>query len=115
MDESKQLEIVANTIWEHVCQNIVSILKECNLYGLAGILTVPDPSIEKRINALKKLDNICQIIIDNTGDEQYSVSRVMYNAKQQILNLEVLLSAAKNGDEDEFKEAQRLLNGQSTH
>lgn len=111
----KEFETLANGIWEHVCKNIVLILKECDLYGLAGILTIPDPSIENRINALKNLDQICQLIIDNTSAEQYSVSRVMYNAKQQILHLEMLLSAAKNEDAVGFKEAQDRLNGQSTH
>jgi hypothetical protein len=111
----KELELLADTIWEHVCQNILLILKECDLYGLAGILTVPDPSIENRIHALKKLDKICQIIIDNTGHDQYSVSRVMYNAKQQILHLEMLLSAAKNEDATGFNEAKARLNGQSEH
>ena len=109
------LEISANIIWDHVCNNIALILKECDLYGLAGILTIPDPAIENRIHALKKLDTICQIIIDNTGGEQYSVSRIMYNAKQQILHLEMLLSAAKNEDETGFKEAKSRLNGQSKH
>jgi len=109
------LEISANIIWEHVCTNIALILKECDLYGLAGILTIPDPAIENRIHALKKLDKICQMIIDNTGDGQYSVSRVMYNAKQQILHLEMLLSAAKNEDEAGFSEAKSRLNEQSTH
>ena len=63
----------------------------------------------------KKLDGICQAIIDNVGDADYSVKRKMFNAKQQILNLEMLLTAAQNDDANDFKEARERLDGQSTH
>jgi len=109
------LEMLSQTIWDHVCNNIILILKECDLYGLSGILTVPDPSIENRINALKNLDTVCQAIINSTEAADYSISRTMYNAKQQILNLEMLLSAAKNNDEVGFNAAKECLNGQSKH
>lgn len=109
------LEKLASEIWDHVCSNMTLILKECDLHGLAGILTAPDPSIESRIKALKKLDAICQLIIDSTDAAEYSVSRIMYNAKQQILHMEMLLSAAKNNDESGFNEAKSRLNGQSKH
>lgn len=109
------LEELASDIWDHVCNNISQILKECDLYGLAGVLVVPDPAIEARIGALKRLDVICQLVIDSTDDAEYSTSRIMYNAKQQILHLEMLLSAAKNDDEVGFNNAKALLNGQSKH
>lgn len=109
------LEDLAQGVWDHVCENIVLILRECDMHGLVGILTAPDPSIESRIHALKKLDSICQVVIDNLTDAQYSTARIMYNAKQQILNLEMLLSAAKNGDNTNFDLAKDRLNGQSTH
>lgn len=109
------LDELADEVWNLVSVNISNILKECDLYGLAGILTTPDPSIENRINALKKLDEICQLVIDNISEDKYSVSRIMYNAKQQILNLERLLSAAKNKDVAGFDEAKALLNGQCKH
>lgn len=109
------LEKIASDIWDHVCININLILKECDLHGLTGVLTVPDPSIENRINALKKLDSICELIINSTNPAEYSVARIMYNAKQQILNLEILLSAAKNNDQDSFEHAKNCLNGQSEH
>ena len=109
------LEDLAQDIWDHVCENIKLILQECDMHGLTGILTAPDPSIESRIGALKKLDSICQVVLDNMNDSQYSTSRIMYNAKQQILNLEMLLSAAKNCDKASFDLAKDRLNGQGTH
>jgi hypothetical protein len=109
------LEQLSETIWDEVCKNIALILQDCDLHGLAGILTIPNPSIESRINALKRLDTICQLIIDSTKVDEYSISRIMYNTKQQILNLEMLLNAAKNNDEGGFNEAKALLNGQSKH
>lgn len=109
------LENLSSIIWDDVCKNITLILQECDLHGLAGILTGPNPSIESRIVALKKLDVICQLVIDGTDADEYSVARNMYNAKQQILNLEMLLSAAKNNDENEFNKVKGHLNGQSNH
>jgi hypothetical protein len=41
--------------------------------------------------------------------------RVMCNAKQQILNLEILLSVAKNGNEQDFELAKNRLQAQCTH
>lgn len=112
---SNPLEKLSQKIWDHVCKNIELILKECDLHGLSGILTTPDPSIESRIHALKNLDAICELIINNTGDDEYSISRTMYNAKQQILNLEILLSAAKNNDAERFNAAKECLDAQSKH
>ncbi|MFZ2539336.1 MAG: hypothetical protein WAX04_10600 [Oscillospiraceae bacterium] len=109
------LETLSQQIWDHVCNNINLILKECDLHGLSGILIVPDPSIENRITALKKLDVVCEMILNSTEAADYSVSRIMYNAKQQILNLEILLTAAKNNDEAGFNSAKACLNGQSKH
>lgn len=111
----QSLEDLSDQIWEHVKTNIAQILKECDLYGLAGVLTIPDPSIENRIAALKRLDTICQAVVDSTTDSQYSVARIMYNAKQQILNLEMLLSAAKNDVVAVFEEIKARLNGQGQH
>lgn len=82
-----KLEQLSETIWDEVCKNITLILRDCDLHGLAGILTIPNSSIASRINALKRLDAICQIIIDSTVVDEYSISRTMYNTKQQILNL----------------------------
>ena len=109
------LKLLAEDIWHNVCKNISLILEECDLHGLSGVLVVPDPSLESRIKVLKKLDIICQLIIDSTDDSGYSVARIMYNAKQQILNLEMLLTAAKNHDENLFNEAKNRLNNQSEH
>ncbi len=109
------LEQLAEQIWFNVCNNITLILKECDMHGLTGILSAPDPSIESRIKALKKLDTICQLIIESTDDSGYSTSRTMYNAKQQILHLEMLLNAAKNNNEEDFEEVKDKLNNQGTH
>lgn len=111
------LEHQALEIWDTVCKNISLILKESDLYQLAGFLTIPDPSIESRINALKKLDAICHFIIENTeiSNDGYSIIRIMHNAKQQILLLNILLSAAKRNDLAEFKRCKKLLSTQSPH
>jgi hypothetical protein len=109
------LEPVALNVWDLVCKNIADILQECGLFGLIGVLSIPDPSVEKRIEALKKLNLICQVVIENVAPFNYSVMRVMYNAKQQILNLEILLSAAKNGNEQDFELAKNRLQAQCTH
>jgi len=109
------LENLSSEIWDSVCKNTILILEECDLHGLTGVLIRPDPSIESRIIALKRLDSICQLVIDNTSTADYSVARNMYNAKQQILYLEMLLSAAKNNDEAAFESAKDHLNGQSNH
>lgn len=55
------------------------------------------------------------LIIDKVGEHNYSAQRVMFNAKQQILGLEMLLNAAKNGDVAGFEDVQRQLSEQSTH
>lgn len=114
---AQDLEELAATIWDKVCHNVDLVLKECELHGLAGILTIPDPSIESRIAALRSFDSVCTLIISTleSDPKQYSTTRRMFNAKQQILNLEILLNAARNKDEASFKETQDRLNGQATH
>lgn len=112
------LENIAVDIWNEVCKNIEQILKECDLFGLAGILTIDDPSLQDRIEILKKLDDLFELIIDNfdrSSVEHYSVTRIMFNAKQQILNLEMLLTAAKNNDEVGFNEIKNRLESQAKH
>ena len=114
---AESLEKLAESIWNIVCLNIDDILKECDLYGLAGILVVPDPSVEARILAIKQFEEVCTAIVSalERGHDQYSTIRVMLNAKQQILILEQLLNAAKNGDAKEFNEAHSQLKKQAKH
>jgi hypothetical protein len=114
---SRQLEKLAVTIWDAVCLNIDKVLKECELHGLAGILSVPDPSVESRLNALRTFEEVCTAIIGALEDSSdgHSTIRTMINAQQQIWNLRLLLNAAKSGDEAEFKEVQARLGNQATH
>lgn len=113
----KNLEDLAATIWDKVCLNIDKVLEECQLHGLLGILTVPDPSVEARLNALRDFDQVCGVIIaalEHSGDG-HSTIRVMINARQQILNLRLLLNAAKSGDAAEFEEVRARLGNQAKH
>ena len=112
------LEDLSATIWERVCHNVGVVLEECDWYGLAGILIAPDPTLESRIGALKDFDTLCTAIItvlEARNEDHYSTIKTMLNAKQQIVNLELLLNAAKNADEEGFKEAQSKLDGQAKH
>ena len=111
----REMEDTVVEIWGAVCSNIEQVLRECQLYGLAGILMIRDPSIQERIDALKTFDRVCQIIVDNIPGEDYSIVRMMLNAKQQIINLEILLSAAQNDDSDGFDRAQEVLRRHITH
>lgn len=111
------LEATAATIWDNVCQNVKLVLEECQLHGLIGILCIPDPSIEVRIAALKDFDQVCSLIVTSLegGPDHYSTIRIMINAKQQMLSLELLLNAAKNQDKEGFEKAQKVLAAQATH
>lgn len=113
---AQTLEQVAETIWDTVCHNIDIVLKQCELHGLLGILKVKDPAVEGRLSALKNFEEICNAIIsllEGKGPEQYDTVRTMYNAKQQILNLGLLLNAAKNSNKIEFDKANELLKNQA--
>ncbi|MBL8525673.1 MAG: hypothetical protein JNN20_18485 [Betaproteobacteria bacterium] len=117
---AQTFEALVPEIWDLVCKNIDDILKECELHGLTEILTVPQPSVEARLIILKKFEGVCNTIIHALeagppGDEQYSMLRVMFNAKQQILNLEQLLNAAKRQDSKDFKAAETALRQQAKH
>lgn len=113
----KDLETVAGEIWDLVCHNIDQVLKECELYGLAGILIVPDPSVEARITALKVFEVVCTSIVSalESSADSYSTIRIMLNAKQQLVWLEQLLNAAKNADSEGFKKAEDCLKNQARH
>ena len=109
------LEQLSDEIWSRVCTVIEGILKECQLYGLAGILTIPNPSVEARLVALRELDDVFDRIIESLPSVEYTSKRHMFNAKQQVLNLERLLNAAKSNDQECFDEMKKNLNGQSKH
>jgi hypothetical protein len=112
------LEELSETIWNEVCHNVGVVLEECKWYGLAGILIAPDPTLESRIGALKRFDKVCTVIVtalEEQNGKHYSTIKTMLNAKQQMVNLELLLNAAKNADEEGFKEAQLKLDGQAKH
>ncbi|MEY2660641.1 MAG: hypothetical protein RLZZ123_1813 [Pseudomonadota bacterium] len=111
----KNLEEQAFEIWDEVCQSITAVLQECKLYGLANILTLPDPSLESRLKALKDLERICTAIIDGLPDGSYSAIRLMLNAKQKIIFLEILLTSAQREDENSFQDALWHLEKQSSH
>jgi len=113
----QELEQLAATIWDETCHNIDLVLKECELHGLAGILSVPDPSVESRLAALRSFESVCNAIVSalETSADHHSSIRTMINTQQQILNLRLLLNAAKSGSGEEFEEARALLAKQAKH
>ena len=116
-ENPQQLEEMAATIWDEVCRNIDLVLKECELHGLAGILIVPDPSVEARLIALRHFESVCNVIISalESSADHHSTIRTMINAQQQMLNLRLLLNAAKSGDSKEFEDAKERLSKQAKH
>ncbi|KWH65135.1 hypothetical protein [Burkholderia anthina] len=111
-----QAEIRAKTleIWDRVFKSSNKVIKDAKDYGFLGMDVAPDPNIHRLLISSKLLAEVVTFLISQAElrDDTES-ARLMINAKQQLLRLELLANELKANNEDGFNRILAELNAQA--
>lgn len=104
---SKELEQSVVKVWELVVKNISRVLDECDLHGMSGIIYVKDPSLEERLEILRDVRQVFGLALKHIKDD--GVRQKISDSNVCVSNLEILLSAVRNDDNETFEFSKKFL------
>jgi hypothetical protein len=121
--ETKELTAEAQQRWEAISDQVEKIWAE--IFGTANkILQVHvkfgfsefaakiDPSVDDILLSLKVVESLLDTLY-TSGTLEYSESRMVHNAKQQIWLVQCIAEALKNGNEEDYTAAIKKLGDQA--
>lgn len=107
-DEIKQR---VSSIWEKIFSASNVVIKHAQQYGYSGMGVLPDPNIHQMLLKIRILDQIIDVLL---GEEmEYDERRLMLNAKQQLLRMEMVAAALQADDRVRFDRVMEELERQA--
>lgn len=93
--------------WTNVFATSNLVIKQSGLYGFDGIELIPKPNIHQMLATMTVVSTMLDKIIEHLGcvDIPHHDTRLLFNAKQQILRLEQVAAALLAKDEPLYNEA----------
>lgn len=109
----KEIKELVEELWSEVFKTSNSLIKDTKAFGFGDMEILPNPNIFQMLNTLTIIDNMIDIILplDQIGKVNSSVN--LLNAKQQILNMEMIATAIKSKNREAYDEAVRRLHRQA--
>lgn len=101
-------------IWTEVIAVADNILKVHAKFGFAQFADKISPSLEDILLSLQVVESILDTV-GASGTLEYSETRKIGNAKQQILWIQTIGNALKYGNEEDYLASIKLLGNQSKH
>lgn len=105
-------------LWGNVFQVSNKIIKDANFYGFDLIDLIPDPNVHQILKSMKVINSLLEDIMDDIEDseiqEHIEMTRIILNAKQQILLMEKVAISLKQKDKVEFDSAINAMKNQAT-
>ena len=98
--------------WGEVIEVVNNVLKTHAKFGFANFARNIAPSIEEILFSLKVVESVLDTV-DASSD--YSESRMIGNAKQQILWIQTVANALKYRNETDYLASIEKLSKQSSH
>lgn len=99
-------------IWAEVIDVADNILKVHAKFGFAQFADKISPSLEDILLSLQVVESVLDTV-GNSGSLDYSETRKVGNAKQQILWIQTIGNALKYGNEEDYLASIKLLSNQS--
>jgi hypothetical protein len=111
-----RMEENANEIYDLVMSHITSVLQECDLNGIAGIVYVKNPSIPQRLAILsdivKTTEDILRMLEKLSNDhERFPTQVKMQDVASCFRWLQMLFQSVLAVDEESFEHSKKMLNG----
>lgn len=113
-DKVINFDIQAATIavaeaWTNVFATSNLVIKQSGLYGFNGIELIPNPNIHQMLATMGVVSGMLDKITESLGcsgvDIKPDDTRLLFNAKQQILRLEQVAAALLAKDEALYNES----------
>lgn len=112
-DES--VERLVEEMWSNVFNASNKLIQDTKLFAFSEIESLPKPNIHQMLKTLTVFDNILDLILTLNQNGQVDVkdTRLIFNAKQQILLMERIATALRNKDRPDYDEAVLQLENQA--
>lgn len=121
--EAKSLQLSSaekaelDDFWARVFKVSNKVIYDAGLYGFYGMEIIPDPNIHTMMQKLNLVDTLLDNVLVHFGAREsvdtYTETRLVLNAKQQILNLERVVAALKANCKEDFDNAINTLRSQA--
>lgn len=102
-------------VWAEVFKASSVITQQAQKFGFEQMAHVPKPNIHEMLIALRIFNSIIDILLSSAEDLNvaFDETRLMLNAKQQLLRMEMIANALKANDRDAYNQYTRELEIQS--
>lgn len=102
-------------LWASVFEASNKVIKDANIFGFESMGVIPDPNIHQMLATLSIIDNMLEVILtlSQTAKVELGDTRLIFNAKQQILTMEQIATALNNDDRQSYDEAVERLKTQA--
>jgi len=109
----EEIKALVEELWSAVFKTSNTLIQATKAFGFLDIAILPNPNIFQMLNSLTIIDNMIDIILPLDQDGKVNSSVNLLNAKQQILNMEMIASAIKDQNRDAYDAAVRRLQNQA--
>jgi hypothetical protein len=115
VDDDVRTEVL--NFWANIFRASNEIIRQSNIYGFLSIGVIPDPNIHQILKSIKIIDDILDEVLSDLEDSEISTemdtTRLIQNAKQQLLIMENLALSLKHNDEKSYNENLEALKRQA--
>ncbi len=108
----EEIKTEIETAWGGVFKVVNTVISHHESFGYKLIENKINPSFHEILLSLKVMEAILDAIYAEVQDE-YELSRMMLNAKQQINHIERVVTALKHQRQDDYEAAMALLRSQA--
>jgi hypothetical protein len=109
-----QISHQVEDVWAEVIKVADNILKVHAKFGFSQFADQISPSLEEILLSLQVVESMLDTV-GASGTLDYSESRIVGNAKQQILWIQTIGNALKYGNEADYLDSIKRLGNQSKH
>lgn len=100
--------------WNEVFEASRKLIRDTKRFSFSEVEILPNPTVHQMLSTLSALDNMFEIALSPTNAKlETELIRLIFNARQQILNMELIATALNNKDRDNYDYAVRRLQNQA--
>lgn len=110
------IKSTVETAWAEVFKYSNKVIRDAGYFGFYGLEVIPNPNIHQMLASLSVVDSALDIMLTSCAEMvtlQYDATKMILNAKQQILNLENVANSLKAQNRDDFDRAMERLQKQA--
>jgi len=111
----KSIENLVETLWSNVFKASNKLIRDTRLFAFGEIESLPKPNVHQMLKTLTVFDSMLDQILtlNQNGKLDLVDTRLIFNAKQQILVMERIATALRNHDRAGYDEAVIALEKQA--